>query len=164
MRECVLYGCGTNGTNPLKQYALFGVNGKTIMNHTHSFSFEHNHGVPSEIRNHTHTDCTYALCGGGANGFQQGDRSGWFAEMGNGYLFIYDDSISNITFPRIFFGFADNVTTDGSHATLSSSIPAKEAGSIDFGQLGTSATYGSYGSGVPRPNEFGVKYKIRAKI
>lgn len=165
LRECVLYGCGTNGTNPLKQYTLFGVSAKTIMNHTHSFSFEHNHGVPSEIRNHTHTDCTYALCGGGAQGFQgSGSGSSWYAEMGNGVLFIYDDSVSNITFPRIFFGFADNSTTDGSHATLSSSIPAKEAGSISFNQISTSATYGSYGSGVPRPNEFGVKYKIRAKI
>lgn len=165
LRECVLYGCGTNGTNHLQQYTLFGVDGKIIMNHTHSFSFEHNHGVPSEILNHTHTDCTYALCGGGANAFQGSySYSGWFAEMGNGALFIYDDSISNITFPRIFFGFDDNVTTDGSHATLSSSIPAKEAGSINFNNIGTSATYGSYGSGVPRPNEFGVKYKIRAKI
>lgn len=164
LRECVLYGCGTNGTNHLKQYTLFGVNGKTIMDHIHSFSFEHGHSVPTEIRNHTHTDCTYALCGGGWGGLEQNNGSSWFVEMGQGMLFIYDDSISNITFPRIFFGFADNVTTDGSHATLSSSIPAKEAGSINFGQIGTSATYGSYGSGVHRPNEYGVKYKIRAKI
>lgn len=164
LRECVLYGCGTNGTNHLKQYPLFGVNWKTIMDHTHSFSFEHSHSVPTEIRNHTHTDCTYALCGGGGGGLESNNGSSWFAEMGLGMLFIYDDSISNITFPRIFFGFTDNTTTDGSHATLSSSIPAKEAGSINFNQIGTSATYGSYGSGSPRPNEFGVKYKIRAKI
>ena len=156
LRECVLYGCGTNGTNSLKQYTLFGVDGKCTMGHTHMYTgTSHSHNIPNWIKNHNHGNYTYGIYTDiGEEYSRQYDVTWYWAGAENSGMLSY---VTAAAVPVIYTHFT---------TMLSSSSPmCSSTSSMSFGatQIGSCTVY-PYTSSTPRPNEFGVKYKIRAKI
>ena len=154
LRECVLYGCGTNGTNPLKQYTLFTTDGKCTMSHTHTFTgASHSHSIPNWIKQHNHRNYTYGIYTD--VGAQYVYELTWYwAGVEDGGTLSY---VTAAAVPVIYTHFT---TILSSSAPMCSSTSSMSFSTIRIG----SCTVHPYTSSVPRPNEFGVKYKIRAKI
>lgn len=169
LRACVLYGVGANGTNNLKVYNKFGVQVKNFLDHKHTADYYHTHEVPQAIVNHTHARCTYAMSMGIAYFASQiSTYANVYHEIGAGVLFIFDTWIHDILMPKAFL-FKTNASyiNNGSDAaTLLDRFPYTNSGSLTNTNIPTnySASFSNYGSGTCNPNEFGVKYKIRAKI
>ena len=155
LRECVLYGCGTNGTNPLKQYALFGVDGKHTKGHMHIFEGQHTHGIPSWVTGHKHRNFTYGKY------YTYGSRYSGEITWTGIYTPYQFSGVNNMAMPILFETFSQtidggNVTVQGD-CTIFSQMVFHNTTITDYNVDAADAR-------VPRPNEFGVKYKIRAKI
>lgn len=155
LRECVLYGCGTNGTNPLKQYTLFGVDGKHTMGHMHIFEGPHTHTIPSWVSEHKHRNWTYGKYYTYAD--QYTNQMTW-----TGVFAVYQEAGTyRMAMPILFENFSQTIdstsTYGGGDCNIFSQMVFNNTTVTDY-------TVQAADARVPRPNEFGVKYKIRAKI